>query len=181
MLRKILATAVATATLALTAAPAQAATAYASDATYDTTSGGTAAQKASVDLTKVTYWNTDTRFYVKWKVRNLRDVRGKMQFVWEANMADGSMNKINIAWVETSGIHVNQHFDGKYGATVCSGRGGRALSYANDYVRVWVPRSCIPKGKAATYPYGKAALLNSSWGTIVSDRSKTGGRITPNP
>lgn len=177
-LRTTLASLVALAALALSAAPTSAASAYITDPGYDTSSGGTSAQKAAIDLRKVAYWTTDTRFYARFKVRNLTVVSGKKEYQWRGKTADGFTYYLTVA----DGRKPVVSFTGNGGASApCVDVGARSASVEYDYVQAWVPRSCFPKGKALSYPYGNAGIFNSAGTKISGDRTTTGARFTPNP
>ena len=179
--RRLLVALIALTTIGLTASSASAASAYITDPGYDTTSGGSSAQKAVIDLRRVTYWNTDTRFYVRWKVRDLTAISGAKQYEWtgvpSANSAD-----YNLFWISTTdgdGVRAGWGVSGR-GNFLCSGaKKTRIVNTRYNYVQVSVPRWCLPKGIRVSSPYGSASVMNSSYTTITADRTRTGAAITP--
>lgn len=181
-LRRPLVAFIALAAIGMTASSASAASASISDPAYDTWSSGSSAQKAAIDLRKVTYWTTDTRFYVKWQVRDLTVTSGKKQYEWSGVPSANSAN-YNVFFVSTTdgeGVQAGWGVSGKYGNMLCSGATKtRTASTTYNYIRVSVPRSCLPKGIRVSSPFGRASVMNSSYTTITADRTVKGAAITP--
>ncbi|HSX67024.1 hypothetical protein [Nocardioides sp.] len=174
-LRRLGAVALATATLSLAAAPAQASVVQ-TDPTLDVSWDGspTSQERQRTDVTSVAYTLGSANVIVRVNVRG-----------W-ANLCTTGIPCSGVTWAVNTGLYdgLGRRFDldlqrsdlygnpsgltWPNGTTTCSGEVGVDTSTVDDYVRIAVPRRCFPDGRhivgAKTYlTYGTAAAHGTDW------------------
>lgn len=181
MKRFFIVMAAALASVALTVAPAHAATwmFHHADASRDTWIDPgihpSARQKAQTDIVSVAYGRGTARVWFRLQFRDL------VKSIHRPTIMLSSDSNWNMGLA--AGAARPRLLNNPAGRSVCQRKGRAAIDYAANTIQISFPKTCFGKGYVWWHPYYMATYEASAWpaGRVVGDTGPTGASFAPNP